>query len=449
MPDGQPPAAPRGVSMPVLEYVSPTAAIIARPPPRLALWTVWLLALLFASLLMALALLPVDRVVVSTGRIIATSPIITLQPLETSIVRSVLVRPNQVVRAGEIIARLDPTFSDADLAALEAQGASLAAEVERLEAEAEERDYTGGPTPAAALQAAIFAQRAAERTFRIENYRQRLRSLEEARQRAEAELRQLTERQQVSSQIEGMRRELERVQIGSRLQSLIAADARLEIQRSMASAQGMALAASRDMDALVAERGAYLMNWRAQVAQDLAERRRALNDVRENINKARLRRQMVELRAPADAVVLELGKTSPGAVLSPGELLVSLVPLSSDLIIEADVPARDIGYVGVGDRVTVKLDSFPYVRHGTGRGTVLSLSEDSFRQDRETGARLALPIYRARISVDELHLRGLPPDFRLVPGMPVTADIIVGERTILRYFFERSAPVGLEGMREP
>jgi HlyD family secretion protein len=46
-------------------------------------------------------------------------------------------------------------------------------------------------------------------------------------------------------------------------------------------------------------------------------------------------------------------------------------------------------------------------------------------------------------------LRNLPADFRLLPGMPVQADIIVGQRTPLRYFFERVVPSLSEGMREP
>jgi hemolysin D len=59
------------------------------------------------------------------------------------------------------------------------------------------------------------------------------------------------------------------------------------------------------------------------------------------------------------------------------------------------------------------------------------------------------PYYRARITLDKLELRGTPAGFRVVPGMPVTADIKVGERTVLEYFLTRVAPLAREGMREP
>ena len=57
--------------------------------------------------------------------------------------------------------------------------------------------------------------------------------------------------------------------------------------------------------------------------------------------------------------------------------------------------------------------------------------------------------YRARITIDRVDLRGTPPDFHVAPGMPVTADIKVGKRTVLQYLLGRVLPVASEGMREP
>ena len=57
--------------------------------------------------------------------------------------------------------------------------------------------------------------------------------------------------------------------------------------------------------------------------------------------------------------------------------------------------------------------------------------------------------YRARISLDQLKLHDVPQNFRVTPGMPVTADIKVGKRTVLSYLLGRILPVAQEGMREP
>jgi multidrug efflux pump subunit AcrA (membrane-fusion protein) len=57
--------------------------------------------------------------------------------------------------------------------------------------------------------------------------------------------------------------------------------------------------------------------------------------------------------------------------------------------------------------------------------------------------------YKAHVMVQELKMRGVPGGFQLKPGMTVTTDIKVGERTLLTYLFARVFAVGLEGMREP
>jgi HlyD family secretion protein len=59
------------------------------------------------------------------------------------------------------------------------------------------------------------------------------------------------------------------------------------------------------------------------------------------------------------------------------------------------------------------------------------------------------PFFRARITIDRTELHGVPAGFRLAPGMPVTADIKVGKRTMLDYLLGRVLPVAAEGMREP
>ena len=91
-------------------------------------------------------------------------------------------------------------------------------------------------------------------------------------------------------------------------------------------------------------------------------------------------------------------------------------------------------------------------------GTVRTISADSFNgQDDQRNPTGAVPMpansnepyYRARVTIDRVDLHGTPKDFRVTPGMPVTADIKVGKRTVLQYLLGRALPVASEGMREP
>jgi hemolysin D len=432
----------------LLEFQSPSAALLAAAPPASARSTVWIVGALVVSLTTAAGLIPIDRVVAARGRVVMQAPTLVVQPLETAIVRSIDVRVGQVVRAGELLARLDPTFAVADAATLETQVASSEAEVARLEAEADDRAYQPVDTgPAATLQASIFAQRRAERDFRLDSYRQRMVGLEVTIARSHGEAQLLRQRLSVASQVEAMRRELERLQVGSRLNALAAIDARVEITRALAVAERTAQASQQELWGLGAERDAYLQQWRGTVSQDLVDRRRTLGEARELLNKARLRRDLVELRAPADGVVLTLARVSVGSVLQSADQFITLVPRDAPIEIEADIEGLDSGFVRVGNPAVIKFDAFPFMKYGTAEGQVRVISADAFLLDeaqRPTG-----PFYRGRITVDAFHFEGVPADFQPVPGMPVVADIKVGERTILSYFLERLMRPASEGMREP
>jgi HlyD family secretion protein len=106
----------------------------------------------------------------------------------------------------------------------------------------------------------------------------------------------------------------------------------------------------------------------------------------------------------------------------------------------------------------VKFDTFPFIQYGLAHGVVHTISADSSTaQDDQRNPTGMVPVpgnsgdsyYRARITIDRVDLRGTPPDFHLSPGMPVTADIKVGKRTVLQYMLGRVLPVASEGMREP
>ena len=59
------------------------------------------------------------------------------------------------------------------------------------------------------------------------------------------------------------------------------------------------------------------------------------------------------------------------------------------------------------------------------------------------------PYFKVRVTIKEVHLHNVPSDFRLIPGMTIVGDIMVGRRTILSYLVEGALRTGSEAMREP
>jgi len=443
----------------VLEFQSPSTAITTAPVPRSARHMIWVISSMFLVGLVAMGLIKIDQVVTAQGRLISITPTMVVQPLEISVVRSINVREGETVHAGQVLARLDPTFSAADMGSLTSQVATLQAQVSRMQAEVEGRPFAySGLDPDMSLQAAIFGQRQAEYELKLEGYKQKIDSLVTAIARSNSDAEGYRNRLAVAQNVEGMRRELDRLGVGSKLNTLAAMDNRAEMQRFLGNAMETARSGQRDLSALIAERDGYIQSWHADLAEKLSDATGKLSDARQQLNKAQLRHALVELRADRDATVQSIARVSEGSVLQPGQQFITLVPTDAPLEVEANIPGREDGYVRVGDPVTVKFETFPYTRYGVAYGTVRIISPDSFiPQDDQRNPTSAVPTapnnidpyYRAHISLDRIALHDTPANFRLIPGMSVTADVGVGKRTVLAYMLQRVMGVALEGMREP
>ncbi|HEX2943825.1 MAG TPA: HlyD family type I secretion periplasmic adaptor subunit [Rhodopila sp.] len=445
----------------ILEYQAPSAAIINMPMPRVARGLTMTISSMVVVMFALSGIIKVDRVVTASGLVVAKSPTIVVQPLEEAIVRSINVHEGDVVHAGQVLARLDPTFAASDMGAALAQVSSYQAQVARMQAELNNRPFSyTGTDPDMTLQVSTYLKRQAEYNAKLENYQQKADSLSAAIARARSDETGYADRLTYAKSLEQMRKELEQMNVGSKLNTLSAMDTRAEMQRNLQNARETATGAQRDLAALIAERNEYIQNWHADVADKLTDALNKLSDARQALSKAQLRRQLVELRAEKDGTVLTVGKASVGSVLQAGQQFITIVPTDAPLEIEANIAGSDDGYVHVGDPVDIKFDTFPYTQYGLAHGVVRTISPASFSaQDEERNPTGAVPLpsrggasevwYRSRITLDKVALHGVPDNFHLIPGMPVKADIKVGKQTVLRYMLGRVVPIAKEGMREP
>ena len=134
-------------------------------------------------------------------------------------------------------------------------------------------------------------------------------------------------------------------------------------------------------------------------------------------------------------------------MLREGDTLLVLAPMSAPLEAEVQLESRDIGFVRPGDPVTLKVDAFNFAEHGVAEGHVKWISEDAFTTD-DNGAAVT-PYYRARIAVDAIRFVDVPGNFRLIPGMRLSADIKVGSRALGLYLLGGLVHGAGEAMREP
>lgn len=459
-PIGLPPAARRRSSRRggarhrvVTEFQPDAVEIEERAPPRVARITLYCVVALIAAAVAWASVSHVDTIVIAQGKLIATSPNVVLQPLETSVVRNMHVKVGDLVRQGQPLATLDPTFSQADVDQLQTRVTALDANINRLNAELNGEDFTAADStnPDEILQAKLFLQRKAYYQTSLRNYDAQIASAQATLKTNQDEEVMLRQRLETLRSIETMRGMLMDKEVGSKLNFLLSRDARLDVDGSLSRLQGNQVDFKHRIEKARAEQQVFIEDFRRNAYQEMVDTLAKRNAVREDLKKAELRRKLIVLTAPVDAVVLDIASRTVGSVVREAETLFVLVPQDVKLQAEVNVDGKDIGRVAVGQSVRIKFDAFPFQKHGTGSGTVRIVSRDSFTPDpkADPAQRMSAPYYRVLIDITDAELRDLPAGFQMTPGMAVTAEMKVGNRSVISYFLYPLLRGLDESIREP
>lgn len=422
----------------VAEFQSDANEVEHRAPPRVARLTLYCVLALIAAAVGVASISKVDMIVSAEGKLITTRPNLVVQPLETSVVREIHVRPGDRVSQGDVLATLDPTFSQADFDQLRNKVAAFDATIDRLRAELGGYDYgvDDGRNTDVVLQRKVFIQRKSAYLAQIENYSAQIASAQSNLKAAQDEEAVLVQRLDTMKSIETMRSVLMDKEVGSKLNLLLSRDARLEVESTLARVRGNIADYFHRVDKAHGDQKVYSEEFRRTAYQELVEILTKRDSAAEDLKKVELRRQLIVLKAPADAVVLDVAGRTVGSVVREAETLFVLVPSGVPLQAEVNVEGRDIGQVKVGQSVRVKFEAFPFQKYGTGKGAVRIISQDSFSPDpkADVARRATAPYYRVQIDLVDTHLR-LPQDRAdLIPGMAVTAELKVGRRSVISYF---------------
>lgn len=435
----------RGLSRPastasrvVAEFQSDAAEIEQGTPPRGGRITLYCVVALIATAIAFACVSRVDMIVTAQGKLITTRPNLVVQPLETSVIRDIRVKAGDPVNRGDVLAILDPTFSQADLDQLRSRLAGFDASIDRVRAELDGVEYVLEESANAdqALQRKVFLQRRTAYDLQIQNYDAQIASAQANLKTAQDEEFVLTQRLETMQSIEAMRNVLMAKEVGSRLNFLLSRDARLEVESNLARVRGAIVDNMHRLDKARADQKVFAAEFRRTAYQELVETLPKRNGAAEELKKTELRRQLIVLHAPADAVVLEIANRTVGSVIREAETLFVLVPRDETLRAEVNVEGRDIGQLTVGQAVRIKFEAFPFQKYGTATGEIGVISQDSFSPDAkaEGARRPSAPYYRVLIDLRDMHLRLPPERVQFMPGMAVTAEIKLGKRTVISYF---------------
>ena len=445
-------------------FESPTAEILAHRQPWKERATLYVLAAMMVFIVVFVSVVHLDRIVNAEGRVVPINGAITVQPLEKAIINRVLVSVGQFVKKGQVLATLDPTFVQADLIQLKQKVANYDAQRRRMEAEEEGKPFHPIPNaPYDALQLSIATQRNVEYTSGVNDFDQRIRSSEAQITGYRKQITDFQARLKIATETEDMYHKMADADVATRLQVIAVEDQKLELVRHLSEQENDLASTQHLLESLKEQRQVFIKKWHDDNLSALVSAKDQLAQAQDDLTKGQKMTDLVNLESPEDAIVLSIPMLGAGGVALDAQPLFSLMPVDAPIEVDVQIDSKDSGFVNVGDPATLKFDAYKFLEHGTGAGKVKTISQDSFTEVRNQdtlstagsasagagGKDTRSPYFDCRIQITGVHLHDVPPDTRIIPGMTLQADIIVGRRTIMWYLVGGALRSGSEAMHEP
>lgn len=417
---------------------------------------------LFAVLFAWACLGRVDIVAVASGRVVAAQRSQRIQSLEDGLVHRVWVRDGDRVQAGQLLLQLDATDARAEGERIQEAWRAASSEAWRAQTllhAMEQGALSRVPTapvlagvPDRALDWTLADAQRAEAQLRAEwaDIQGRL-----ARSQAEVQQRQ--------SEGDTAQAVFDKLQSGLPWALQREADYRLLVEKGFMSGHAtqdrtrerielerdLAAQAARLREAAAAKVHAVqvLSGLRAEIRRSLHERATQARTQREQFlaeaTKARQRQRLTELRSPVEGTVQQLQVHAPGVVVTAGQELMVVAPDADRLTAQVAIANQDMGFVHQGQAVTVKLEAFPFTRHGTLPATVAVVGADAAVDPRSGQAT-----YPAYLSLERSSLLIDGREVVITPGMNLIAEIKTGRRRLIDYLLSPAQALANESMRE-
>jgi hemolysin D len=399
----------------------------------------------------------VDIIATAQGRIVPTGRTKVIQPLESGVVHAIHVQDGQHVRAGDVLIEIDTTISAAERDRLQSDSMQSMLDTARLKAAL---DLEGDPAadyvpPEGASEAQVSLQKNLL-TNQVDEIRAKLGSLDSQirqnqgnRDSVAATITKLTQSIPYIEKRAAAREHLANKGYGSKLDYLQVQQDLIEHQQELKVQQGKLAEAEGSLASLKEQRKQAEDEYRHTNLKDLADAEGKAASLHDQLLQAAQKYRLQTLTAPVDGTVQQLAVHTEGGVVTPAQMLMSIVPADSHLEIEAMVPNRDIGFVHEGQEAEVKIDTFNFTKYGLLHGRVESVSHDSISREKSpdkssdkqrpgdesdssepAGQEL---VYSARVSLEQAQMAVDDRMVNLEPGMAVTVEIKTGSRRVIEY----------------
>ncbi|TWP21085.1 HlyD family type I secretion periplasmic adaptor subunit [TM7 phylum sp. oral taxon 346] len=422
------------------EFLPAAEEIIETPAAPFGAVVIWLTTILLVLVLAWAYLGQIDIVAVGNGRVSTEGSVKVVQSASYGVVKRITAQEGQRVHKGDVLVELDKTTAEKELATT-AQSLNIArAERDILrrlatgngaddiinsagvsdEAKAVLREFTTS-------QLALASAKEQALKGSIASHQRQLQFNQQTKAQLEGEVQKLKDRQTKVKQKLESANAIERIRLQNELDTL---EQRITTANSAATSQGQQVLQSQlTLAQAQSQSQVSLAETNSSISGQVIAQEQRIAELENNLAKAKRALEQTTITAPVDGTILALNTRTIGGVVNVAERIAQIVPDNDLLYVDVTLDNQDVGFVRVGQRVVIKVATYPFQRYGYLEGTVENISPDAI-QDEKKGL-----VYKAKVKLSGAN-SSKKNRLKLLPGMSVSAEITTGKRRIIEFFLD-------------
>lgn len=422
------------------EFLPAAEEIIETPAAPFGAVVIWLTTILLALALAWAYLGQIDIVAVGNGRVSNDGSVKVVQSASYGVVKRITAQEGQRVHKGDVLVELDKTTAEKELATT-TQSLNIArAERDILrrlamgngaddiinsagvsdEAKAVLREFTTS-------QLALASAKEQALKGSIASHQRQLQFNQQTKAQLESEAQKLKDRQTKVKQKLESANAIERIRLQNELDTL---EQRITTANSAATSQGQQVLQSQlTLAQAQSQSQVSLAETNSSIGGQVIAQEQRIAELENNLAKAKRTLEQTTITAPVDGTILALNTRTIGGVVNVAERIAQIVPDNDLLYVDVTLDNQDVGFVRVGQRVVIKVATYPFQRYGYLEGTVENISPDAI-QDEKKGL-----VYKAKVKLSGAN-SSKKNRLKLLPGMSVSAEITTGKRRIIEFFLD-------------
>ncbi|WP_419419541.1 HlyD family type I secretion periplasmic adaptor subunit [Legionella sp. D16C41] len=347
----------------------------------------------------------IDDVVIGEGKVIPSSEVKIIQSLDGGIINKILVQEGEIVKPNQVLVVIDDTRYKADYRNGYDKYLALSATVARLTAQA-----YGQTSINFSAELKQKAPETVERETRLFNT---------ALSSLNSELANLQHYLELAKEHTKMYEQLTDKGYVSKAEYIRTQETMAEIQQK-----------------IIEKKNQYQNTaW-----SDLNQRKAELASLIDELASLKDKMVRTQLLSPVYGVVKKINIKTEGGVANPGAEILEIVPLTDKLLIEARVTPKDIAFIHIGQKVSVKITAYDYTIYGSLDGIITYISADTIAETDQGSARkssaTAITYYMVRVQTNKNYLGNAKHKLPIIPGMTASIFIKTGKKSVLDYLLK-------------